>query len=84
MVADLVDHSIIAYPILVDTELISNTRKQQVVAAAQVCFEGSASTTVSLMVAKVAPWSKVAPLYGNRHATIIGDCYRKYNAVHDT
>ena len=36
--------------------------KTQVVAAAQVCSEESASI-FSRTVAKVAPWSKVAPLY---------------------
>ena len=39
-------------------------KKKQVVAAAHVCSEESVSTTFSRTVAKEAPWTKIAPLYG--------------------
>ena len=60
--ADQIDNNIKAHSIFVDIELSYN--KKLVVVAAQVCSEESASTTFSRTVAKVAPWCKVAPLYG--------------------
>ena len=41
-------------------------KKKQVVAAAQACSGESASITLSRTVDEVAPWAKVASLYGTR------------------